>query len=338
VLRPLASATALATLSVLAGCLDPEAAPADDDPELITKAATVVTCRTTAPIGGEIARQLRIVSDNVRVETGGRVELRWYASSPSDETVATGLRTTGGCALLTSHDLGGLSRDRLALRLPGLYTSWTDLDDARDAIQPLITQGLAARGIVWLGEVDIGSARIVGTERTGAPRDLRGRTVARAPGELVVLRTAAGLGMTARTLGDGEVATHLGHGLSTLIASPLRVEQMQWTGRLDHVLDGVAPWFETGSLVIAQPTLAALRADDRETLRTFAAFHAEEISERNRSLDAAARRQLTDRLQVTAPTAAERADWRSALAAVRAGLLPELARAVRDRVCAQRSC
>lgn len=332
-----APAVALAAVT-LAACIGPDATEAGGDDGLVAKAATVVSCRSTAPAGGDVARGLRALGDAVRAETDGRVELRWFLSASSDELVANHLREAGGCALLTTHDLAGLAPDRLALGLPGLYTSWADLDAARDAIRAQVDEDLDAHGMTWLGDVDIGVARVYGTLLTRGPATLRGRKAARPPADVVMMTTATGLGLNAILLGDNEVGSHLGRDVSTLIASSLRVQQRQWSARLEHALDGAVPWYESGSLVIAQPTLDALRPADRETVRALADVHTAAMSEDNRRRDASARAVLDRRLRVTMATPEERSAWADVLTTVRTSLLPHLSPAARTRICAHRRC
>jgi TRAP-type transport system periplasmic protein len=342
------SLLALSLLLPVFGCVaaDADLEPEALEPAVTTKAVTVLRMRSLAPSGSTWATVLRHWGDEVHEQSGGGLSIvwTWNGGGRGEEAIVSDLTSDsldGG--LVTTTALGGLVPDYEIFSLPGLFTSWAQLDAARTAESAYFDQRFADAGVVLLGTADIGAAKIMGTsdryeDEIWRPENLRGKDLFTTPGDVIgpeVVRTS---GLRSTAVSVPEVLGKLGSSVNTIIVAPYAAVQLQWAPRIKYILRGVTPSYQTGALVVSKARFDALTAEEQELLSTSAREVSRELQQTIRNDDARAYALISSRPAVRThdATAEEKTQWASAFrrarAAVRSQFSPDLLR----RVCGDR--
>lgn len=222
-------------------------------------------------------------------------------------------------AALSGVGLGKIFQSITALQMPGLFTSWTALDAARDALDAELTRGVRDAGFTVLGWYDVGRTRTMSkTVDIRKPTDLRGKKPFLWRDDIIlpVIYTVIG-GVSGVPLNIPEVLPNLNTGAIDVVnATALEAEQFEWASKLDRI--AAEPHaFVVGGLVISTRSLDALPADLKAVLVATGKVAAEALKKRIRSEDAAACTQLTGKMTKPTLTAADKEAWKAAFTQVR---------------------
>ncbi|WP_257447547.1 TRAP transporter substrate-binding protein DctP [Archangium lipolyticum] len=279
-------------------------------------AAEVIKIGTLAPKSSPWGQVFSVWEKAVKEKSGGRVELQFfYNGQQGDEGAMVGKMKAGQLdgAAVTAVGLGKIHKPILALQMPGLFTTWAKLDDARNKMKPEFEKGLNNAGFSLIGWGDVGAVHLMSKGfAVRAPNDIKGKKpyMWREDALQPTLFGVIG-GVTPVPLNVPEVLPNLNTGAINIVNAPaLAAEQLQWASKLDHIVDDTSA-MAIGAIVISSKRLDALPADLRAIVIETGKIAASALTQRIRGEDAAAYGRMKTRMTVITLTADERAKWDS---------------------------
>lgn len=250
----------------------------------------------------------------VNEKSGGKMEIQFfYNGQQGDEDGMVGKIKSGqlDAAAVTGVGLSKVYKPILALQMPGLFTSWTKLDKARDAMKAEFEKGAKDAGFFIGGWGDVGLVRTLSKGfAIKVPDDLKGKKpyYIRADSVMPAVYSAIG-GVTGVALNVPEVLPNLNTGAINVINAPcLAAEQLQWSGKLDNLNDAVSAT-AIGAIVFSNKRMDALPADLKTILTDTGKVAATALTTKIRSEDDAAFTRLKGKMTVTTPSADDKTKW-----------------------------
>jgi TRAP-type C4-dicarboxylate transport system substrate-binding protein len=258
-------------------------------------------------------------------KTDGKLELQIYFNGvQGNEDAMVSKIKTGQLdgAAITAVGLSLLYKNVLVLQLPGVLTTWEQLDKVRAQIQPQLDAGIKAAGFNIVGWGDVGLVRqfTKGFE-IHRPEDVKNKRPAVWRNEPTGPALYATIGNIVPVPVDAmEMLPMLRSGNVNVIAAPaLAAEQLQWVPYLDHVNDQVIVC-AVGGLIFKGGVLEALPADLKATWDDLQKRASESQQGRIRKLDEEAYVRIQQKMTLVKLTQAERDEWEKLLRKVVRGL------------------
>jgi TRAP-type C4-dicarboxylate transport system substrate-binding protein len=210
---------------------------------LAAPAGAVQTIRiaTVAPDGSAWMRELRAAGSEVQAASQGRVIVKFYPGGVmgSDQVVLRKMRfgeLQGG--MLTSSELAAIYPDAAIYSLPFLFENWSQVDEVRPQIDPLLAKGFDAHGLHMLAASDIGFAYILSTRPLQNRADMERAKVWIPQNDRIAERTFKAAGVSTIPLPLGDVFTSLQTGLVDTVANtPAGAVAMQWHGKVKYMIN-----------------------------------------------------------------------------------------------------
>jgi len=253
-------------------------------------------------------------SKAVEEKSGGRISLQFFYNGQSGDEDAMVAKVKSGQldgAAISGVGLGKVYKPILALQMPGLFTSWSKLDKARDAMKAEFEKGATDAGFFIAGWGDVGLVRMMSKGfALKIPDDFRGKKpmFIRADAIQPALYSTIG-GVSGVPLNVPEVLPNLNTGAVSIINAPsLVAEQLQWAAKLDNLNESVIA-AAIGAIVFSSKRIDALPADLRTILTDTGKVAANALTKRIRSEDDAAFGRLKSKMTVTTLSANEKAKW-----------------------------
>lgn len=279
-------------------------------------AAEVIKIGTLAPKSSPWGKVFEAWIKSVTEKSGGNLELQFfYNGQQGDEDGMVGKIKSGQLdgAAITGVGLGKIHKPILALQMPGLFTSWTKLDKARDAMKSEFEKGAKDAGFFIAGWGDVGIVRTLSKGfAIKVPDDLKGKKpyYIRADSVMPAVYSAIG-GVSGVPLNVPEVLPNLNTGAINVINAPcLAAEQLQWSSKLDNINDAGSAT-AIGALVLSQKRVDALPADLKTILTDTGKVAASLLTTKIRNEDDAAFGRLKGKMTVTTPSADDKTKWES---------------------------
>lgn len=254
----------------------------------------------------------------LKKKTDGKLDIEIYFNGvQGNEDAMVSKMKTGQLdgATITATGLSLIYKNVLVLQIPGVLTTWEQLDRVRKEIQPELDAGIRAAGFDIVGWGDVGLVRqfTKGFE-IHRPDDVKGKRPAVWRNEPTgpALYSAIG-GVVPVPVDAMEMLPALRSGSIDLIAAPsLAAEQLQWTPYLDHVNDDVIVC-ALGALIFKGGVLESLPADLKAIWDDLQKRVSASQQGRIRKLDDDAYARLAQRMTVVRSTKAERDEWEKLL-------------------------
>jgi len=285
------------------------------------RAAEVVKVGTLAPKSSPWGKVFETWIKAVNEKSSGNLELQFfYNGSQGDEDGMVGKIKSGQLdgAAVTGVGLSKVYKPILALQMP-LFTSWSKLDKARDAMKADFEKGAKDAGFFLAGWGDVGLVRTMSKGfAVKVPDDLKGKKpyYIRADNVMPAIYSAIG-GVSGVPLNVPEVLPNLNTGAINVINAPcLAAEQLQWSGKLDN-LNSAPSATAIGALVFSQKRIDALPADLKTILTDTGKVAASALTTKIRSEDDAAFGRLKGKMTVTDPSADDKTKWEAVFKAAR---------------------
>ena len=134
---------------------------------------------TLAPKASPWGQVFTVWQKAVAEKSGGRMELQFYYNGQQgDEDSMVGKMKSGQLngAAVTAVGLSKIHKPILALQLPGLFSSWTKLDEKRDGLKRDFEKGALDAGFTIAGWGDVGRAYLMSKGfEVRVPADLQGK-------------------------------------------------------------------------------------------------------------------------------------------------------------------
>ncbi|MFS8070105.1 MAG: TRAP transporter substrate-binding protein DctP [Byssovorax sp.] len=277
-------------------------------------AAEVIKIGTLAPGASPWGQVFKVWAEAVSKKSDGKLELQFfYNGQQGDEGAMVGKMKAGQLdgSAVTAVGLSKIYKPILALQMPGLFTTWSKLDAARDTMKGEFEKGAKDAGFAILGWGDIGAAHVMSKGfAIKGPDDIKGKKpyMWRDDAVAPVLFQVIG-GITPVPLNVPEVLPNLNTGAVNLLTAPaLAAEQLQWASKLDTIVEDTAG-LAIGALVLSSKRLDALPEDLRTILLDTGKIAANALTKRIRNEDDAAFARMKSKMTVVKLSADERAKW-----------------------------
>ena len=288
-------------------------------------AAEILKVGTLAPKSSPWGKVFTVWEKAVKEKSGGNLELQFfYNGQQGDEGAMVGKMKAGQLdgAAVTAVGLSKIYKPVLALQMPGLFTSWSKLDTARDAMKSEFEKGISDAGFSLVGWGDVGQAHVMSKGfAIKTPDDIKGKKPYMWRDDIIqpVLYQIIG-GVTPVPLGVPEVLPNLNTGAVNVVTAPaLAAEQLQWAPKLDHMVSDVAGT-AIGALVFSSKRLDGLPADLKAILTDTGKISAAALTSRIRNEDAAAFGRMKGKMTVVTLSSEEKNKWDGIFKQVRARL------------------
>ncbi len=280
---------------------------------------------TLAPGDSPWGQVFKVWKRAVEERSGQNIQLQFFWNgTQGDESAMVGKIRTGQLdgAAITAIGLGQVYKQVLVLQLPGLYTDWGKLDNARNQMKASFDAQFDAQGFKVLGWGDVGKGHVMTKGfAVKSPDDLKHKNTYYYSGDPIgpVLFSLIG-DVTPKQMGVPEILPGLTSGsINVVIAPALAAEQLQWASRLDNINNAVAG-VGIGALVFSSNKIKSLPADAQNILIQTGAITGQALTTRIRNEDDAAFGRLKARMAGYDPNPAEVAQWNKLFADTRARL------------------
>jgi TRAP-type transport system periplasmic protein len=285
-------------------------------------AADVIKIGTLAPAASPWGQVFKIWAEAVKKRSNEQLELQFfYNGQQGDEGAMVGKMKDGQLdgAAVTAVGLSKIYRPILALQIPGLFTSWSKLDAARDAMKAEFEKGVVDAGFRLLGWGDVGAAHVMSKGfAVKSPDDIKGKKPYMWRDDIIapVLFQVIG-GVNPVPLNIPEVLPNLNTGaVDVVIAPSLAAEQLQWASKLDTIVSDNAG-MAIGALVMSSKKLDALSEENRKILMETGAVAANALTKRIRDEDNAAFARMKGKMTVVDLSGDEKGKWETVFKQVR---------------------
>lgn len=277
-------------------------------------AAEVIKIGTLAPAASPWGQVFKIWAEAVKKKSNEAVELQFFWNGQQgDEGAMVGKMKDGQLdgAAVTAVGLGKIHKPILALQIPGLFTTWSKLDAARDAMKGDFEKGVTDAGFSLLGWGDVGAAHVMSRGfAIKTPDDIKGKKPYMWRDDAIqpILFQIIG-GITPVPLNIPEVLPNLNTGaVDVVIAPALAAEQLQWSSKLDTIVADNAG-MAIGALVISSKRLAALSEEHRNIIMETGRIAANALTKRIRKEDDEAFERIKGKMTVVTLSGDEKSKW-----------------------------
>jgi TRAP-type C4-dicarboxylate transport system substrate-binding protein len=290
---------------------------------LLLASATAVSAQTQtlrlatlAPDGSPWMRELRAAAEQVKAETGGRVEIRYFPGGVmgNDQAVIRRIRQGGQLqgGVLTSSELSLVYPDAPAYTLPFLFSGWEDVDRVRPKVDPLLAKGFAERGFHMLGASGVGFAYLMSAKPMAGVEDVKRAKLWVPQNDAIAEMTFREGGASPIPLPIGDVFTSLQTGMVDMVANtPAGAVALQWHGKLRALYD-LPLVYVVGFIVVDQRAWGRIAAADQAVVDRIFKTAAGRVDQTIRRDDVAALEAMKKQgLAVVTPTPADAAYFRA---------------------------
>jgi TRAP-type transport system periplasmic protein len=287
-----------------------------------TRAAPRVTLKlaTIAPEGSPWHDILLEMAERWRIVSNGAVSVKIYGGGVQGDESESVRKIRIGLlhgATVTANGLATITPAMNAFSIPLLFSSYDELDFARDRLSARLTKAFDERGFVVLNWGDGGWVRFFTTKPASTIHEVRALRIFTWAGNSDSEELWKQAGFRPVPLAPTDILTSLQSGLIDGCPVPATAAlAYQWFGLADHMLDlRIAPI--VGATVIAKAAWGNVDPALRPVLLKEAQTIGARLRRDIRQLDDEAIAAMRKRgLQVTTPTAQGEKEWRDAAAAI----------------------
>ena len=201
--------------------------------------ATELRIATLAPSGSSWMKVFNAWSSSVKKKTDGTLQFRFYTGgSQGDERDFIRKMRAGQMdgAAVTTTGLSMLARSVLVLSVPGIITTYEQLDRVRAALNEHFDDMFAEAGYKLLGWGDVGKTRLFSLHEIKRPADIKKHRPWAWKDDLIFTEFLKVVGANPVRLGVPEVYPALQTKMvDTVPASALAAVSLQWYTRVSYV-------------------------------------------------------------------------------------------------------
>lgn len=283
----------------------------------MAEAKTTLKMATLAPPRSPWGKVFKTWSKAVDQKTNGEVVVDWlWNGTGGPETGVVGKIKSGNLAgsAVTAVGLMAVDKRFIALQMPGAFSSWSELDSARDKLaQDIMSDADVTKKFYLAGFGDVGIGRVMSKGfAVAGPKDLKGHHPGMIREDIIAPKIYEVIGGVSGV--PAEVTSFLpklNSGAIDVMNTPsLAAEQLQWASRLDNI-NTAETYFGIGAVVMSEKAMESLSADQRDILKSTGKKAAEALTSRIRKADAAAYERLKKKMTVHEATGGEKAEWKA---------------------------
>jgi TRAP-type transport system periplasmic protein len=282
---------------------------------------------SVAPDGSHWMQQMRAGAEQIRVQTGGRVSLKFYPGGVMGNDAQVLRKIRVGQLQGGAFTAGGLAERYAALNIygiPFMFRSLEEVDAARSKLDSKLSAGLEQAGFVTFGFIEGGFANLLANEPVRSVDDMRRKKVWVPDGDQISFLAMQELGLSPVVLPVTDVLTGLQTGLIEIaFASPVAALVLQWHTKTKYIT-ALPISYSMGIFAIEKSAFDKLSPDDQKVVREVMGQYIGGLDKAARDDNAQANATLLrSGLRTVEVDAANVANWRRAIE----GLYPR----VRDR-------
>lgn len=279
------------------------------------EAKTKLKMATLAPARSPWGKVFKSWAKAVDKKTNGEVTVQWLWNGTAGpergvvEKIKAG-QITGGA--ITAVGLAEIHKPIIALQMPGAFSSWSELDAAREKLLPEFRDAMREAGFHLGGFGDVGIGHLMSKGfAVNVPGDLRGKSPGVIAEDIIAPKVYEVIGgITAVPSSVTTFLPKLNSGAVNVMNTPaLAAEQLQWASRLDHINTGITG-FGIGAVVLSQKDLDSLPGDQRDIVIDTGRQASEALTSRIRKADADAFDRLKKKMEAHDPSGAETEEWK----------------------------
>ncbi|MCA9591994.1 MAG: TRAP transporter substrate-binding protein DctP [Myxococcales bacterium] len=281
----------------------------------MANAKTTLKMATLAPPRSPWGVVFKTWAKAIKQKTKGETEVDWlWNGTGGPEDAVVGKIKSGQIAgsALTAVGLSAIDKRFLALQMPGAFSSWKDLDRARDKYGPELSKAAAKDGFEILGWGDIGQGKVLSKGSTIAvPADLKGKRPGAIAGDIIAPKVYEAIGGITSVSSSvvGFTSKLNAKAINVMNTPSLAAEQLQWAPLLDHITTGTT-YYGIGAVVMSKKELDKMPADQRAVVVDTGKLAAKALTKRIRKADDKAFGRLKKKMTVHETTKAEEAEWK----------------------------
>jgi TRAP-type C4-dicarboxylate transport system substrate-binding protein len=286
---------------------------------------------TLAPQDSEWGKVFKAWAKNLEKKTDGALTMKWYFNGQQgDENAMVDKLISQQLdgAAVTSVGLAKIHQDFLAVQMPGLCSSWSCIDDVRDAVKDQLAAKATEKGVTVAGWGDVGLAH---TYSKGiaikSPGDLGKDNGAKVYGwadDPTVNIVSTELGYTPVLKSVPTLLLALSSDEVNVATVPsLPAEQLQWMPHFDHVGENVAG-AAIGGLIFSDKTLEGLSGDMKDVLLDTGEKAGKLLTKRIRKHDEKAYERAKKKMTVVTLSKAQKTRWKNMFKRIRKKLAQQV--------------
>lgn len=279
-----------------------------------TSGAVVLKMATLSPDGSSWMKVMREGADQVKKETGGAVQIRWYPGGVmgDDDAVLRKIRIGqihGGAFIAGS--LAKYYPDCQIYGMPFSFDSLDEVDAVREKLDPVIIKGFDKGGFTAFGFAEGGFAYLMSQSPIRTLDDARNRKLWVPNNDTSTLEIIRTFGISPVPLSIADVRAGLQTGLIDAVStSPIGAVALQWHTQVDYVLD-LPLLYIYAVLGVEKKAFERVPEEHRETFRRIMAESFKKIDRLNREDNESALSVLKNRgVQFVRPSDADVAQWK----------------------------
>ncbi|OGT20291.1 MAG: C4-dicarboxylate ABC transporter [Gammaproteobacteria bacterium RBG_16_57_12] len=257
--------------------------------------ATTFKIATLAPDGTTWMKEMRAGAEEIKQQTNGRVEFRFYPGGVMGNAgnVLRKMRIgqlNGGA--FASGEVASVYSGVQIYSLPFLFRSYDEVDYVRQQMDEQLIANMSDKGLVPIGISEGGFAYMMSDKPLLKVVDLKGRRVWIPEGDAISQAMFNAAGISPIPLPIADVYTGLQTGLVDTVAnSTTGAIAFQWHARMNRVTD--APMLLIiGMLVVDKKALDKISTEDRAVVLKVMTAAFKRLNRLNREDDAKAREAL----------------------------------------------
>jgi TRAP-type transport system periplasmic protein len=252
---------------------------------LATAQATTFKIATIAPDGTSWMNEMRAGAEEIKKQTAGRVEFRFYPGGimGNDNSVLRKIRVGqlhGGA--ITGGGLADILPEAQVYSLPFTFRDYAEVDYVRKQMDPVLMQALEKVGYVGFGISEGGFAYLMSNEPVPGVSALKGHKIWVPEGDLISRTAFESTGVSPIPLPLTDVLTGLQTGLvDTVAATPTGAIALQWHTRV-HDLTDIPLMYIYGTLVLKRKLFERLSSADQQVVHKIMGTIFERLNKKNR--------------------------------------------------------
>lgn len=270
---------------------------------------------TTAPEGMTWTNLLKQAVADVENATDGRVRFKVYPGGVrgDDTVVMRRIRTRElAGALVTSAVFNSTYPDLQVYNLPMAFRSLQEVDAVREALDPVLVDGLRGVGFETFGIAEVGMAYAMSKKEARTVAEGRKLKVWVQSGDVAAERTLTAFGITAVPLTLSDIYFSLEANVIDTVAMPLTaVLPFRLHTKLRYVVDLPLMYIYSLFIISSRPLADVCEADLETMRRVLGAAVAEADAGNRRDLPIIRRTLKNQGLTFLSLTPAEEADWKA---------------------------
>lgn len=221
---------------------------------------------TQYPDGNAVLNELRRAGQAIKVQTDGRVDIRYYPGGVMGDDQAVQRKIRIGQlqgAFVQSGALASAYRDSQVLNAPLLFRDYEEVDAVREQLDSDIEQGFAEGGWQTFGLIEAGFAYGMSQQPITSMDSLKAQKLWLPANDPFSEQIARAFGINPIVLNIGDVLTALQTGaIDAIVAPPVGAITLQWYSRVDYLTD--APFMYTyGVLALSERAFSRLSDNDQ---------------------------------------------------------------------------